>query len=417
MSIHLKLVFTVVAAVISFSVQAQWWDPVKNCVANVNGECVPNTVLSTLPFLRITPDARSGAMGDVGVALKPDAHSMHFNASTLAFSEEKSGIGVTYTPWLTNFNLDDIFLAYISGYYKLNKNQAVGGSIRYFSLGDIQFTDEMGTLLDVGRPREIEGAIFYTRKLGDNFSASLTGKYIYSNLATGQNVRGVDIVSARSYGADLGLNYRKKVTLSGYKGEWSLGLAITNIGSKVSYTANAPVREYIPTNLGLGTALTLDFDKYNSMTFALDINKLMVPTPIARQQFDENGSPETNPECDKDGDGICDFLQQSLFEAMLGSFSDAQGGFREELQEYTFGLGVEYWYDKQFAARLGYYYENPLKGNRRFFTVGAGIKYNIFGINLSYLVPTSNIPNPLDNTLRFSLLFDFSIFQAETVEE
>ncbi len=417
MRIYLKLVFTVVTAVFSFSVQAQWWDPVKNCVANVNGECVPNTVLSTLPFLRITPDARSGAMGDVGVALKPDAHSMHFNASTLAFSEEKSGIGVTYTPWLTNFNLDDIFLAYISGYYKLDKNQAVGGSIRFFSLGDIQFTDEMGTLLDVGRPREIEGAIFYTRKLGDNFSASLTGKYIYSNLATGQNVRGVDIVSARSYGADLGLNYRKKVTLSGYKGELSVGLAITNIGSKVSYTANAPVREYIPTNLGLGTALTLDFDKYNSMTFALDINKLMVPTPIARQEFDENGSPRPNPECDLDGDGICDFLQKSLFAAMLGSFSDAQGGFREELQEYTFGLGVEYWYDKQFAARLGYYYENPLKGNRRFFTVGAGIKYNIFGINLSYLVPTSNIPNPLDNTLRFSLLFDFSIFQAETVEE
>lgn len=417
MRIYLKLVFTVVVAVFSFSVQAQWWDPIKRCVANVNGECVPNTVLSTLPFLRITPDARSGAMGDVGVALKPDAHSMHFNASTLAFSEEKSGIGVTYTPWLTNFNLDDIFLAYISGYYKLDKNQAVGGSIRYFSLGDIQFTDEMGTLLDVGRPREIEGAVFYTRKLGDNFSASLTGKYIYSNLATGQNVRGVDIVSARSYGADLGLNYRKKVTLSGYKGELSVGLAITNIGSKVSYTANAPVREYIPTNLGLGTALTLDFDKYNSMTFALDINKLMVPTPVARQMFDENGSPRENPKWDEDKDGIGDFLQKSLFAAMLGSFSDAQGGFREELQEYTFGLGVEYWYDKQFAARLGYYYENPLKGNRRFFTVGAGIKYNIFGINLSYLVPTSNIPNPLDNTLRFSLLFDFSIFQAETVEE
>lgn len=417
MRIYLKLVFTVVVAVFSFSVQAQWWDPIKRCVANVNGECVPNTVLSTLPFLRITPDARSGAMGDVGVALKPDAHSMHFNASTLAFSEEKSGIGVTYTPWLTNFNLDDIFLAYISGYYKLDKNQAVGGSIRYFSLGDIQFTDEMGTLLDVGRPREIEGAVFYTRKLGDNFSASLTGKYIYSNLATGQNVRGVDIVSARSYGADLGLNYRKKVTLSGYKGELSVGLAITNIGSKVSYTANAPVREYIPTNLGLGTALTLDFDKYNSMTFALDINKLMVPTPVARQMFDENGSPRENPKWDEDKDGIGDFLQKSLFAAMLGSFSDAQGGFREELQEYTFGLGVEYWYDKQFAARLGYYYENPLKGNRRFFTVGAGIKYNIFGINLSYLVPTSNIPNPLDNTLRFSLLFDFSVFQAETVEE
>lgn len=394
---------------------AQWWDPIKNCVANVNGECVPNTVLSTLPFLRITPDARGGAMGDVGVALTPDAHSMHFNASTIAFSEEKSGVGITYTPWLTNFNLDDIFLAYISGYYKLSKSEAVGGSIRYFSLGEIQFTDEKGTELDVGRPREIEGALFYTRKLGDNFSASLTGKYIYSNLATGQNVRGVEIVSARSYGADLGLNYRKKTTLSGYKSEWSLGLAITNIGSKVSYTANAPVKEYIPTNLGLGAALKMDFDQYNTVTFAMDINKLMVPTPIARKMIDPvTGGLVDNPECDKDGDGICDFLQKSLFAAMLGSFSDAQGGFKEELKEYTIGLGLEYWYDKQFAARLGYYYENPLKGNRRFFTVGAGIKYNIFGINISYLVPTSNQPNPLDNTLRFSLLFDFSVFEADT---
>lgn len=408
-----KLVF-ILSVILSQSVMhAQWWDPVKKCVANVNGECVPNTVLSTLPFLRITPDARGGAMGDVGVALTPDAHSMHFNASTLAFSEEKSAIGITYTPWLTNFNLDDIFLAYISGYYKLDKNQAVGGAIRFFSLGDVQFTDERGTELDVGRPREIEGSLLYTRKLGDNFSASLTGKYIYSNLATGQQVRGVDIVSARSYAADLGLNYRKKVTLSGYPGELSVGVAITNIGSKVSYTANAPFREYIPTNLGLGTALRLDFDKYNTMTFALDINKMLVPTPIPRNQINEDGTIETNPECDQDGNGICDFLEKPLFRAMVESFYDAQGGFDEELKEYTIGVGVEYWYDKQFAARLGYYYESPLKGNRRFFTVGAGIKYNVFGINLSYLVPTSNQPNPLDNTLRFSLLFDFSVFQSD----
>lgn len=414
MSHYIKLCFTIFSLFIFSGMQAQWWDPVKNCVANVNGECVPNTVLSTLPFLRITPDARGGAMGDIGVALTPDAHSMHFNAATIAFSEEKSAMGITYTPWLTNFNLDDIFLAYISGYYKLDKNQAVGGAIRYFSLGDVQFTDERGTELSVGRPREIETSLLYTRKLGDNLSASLTGKYVYSNLATGQQVRGLDIVSARSFAADLGINYRKKVNLSGYNGELSLGMAITNIGSKVSYTANAPVKEYIPTNLGLGAALRLDFDQYNTMTFGLDINKLLVPSPIPRSRINEDGSIDTNPDCDQDGNGICDFLEKPLFKAMIESFADAPGGFREELQEYTFGLGVEYWYDKQFAARVGYYYENPLKGNRRFFTVGAGIKYNIFGINISYLVPTSNQPNPLDNTLRFSLLFDFSVFQADT---
>lgn len=414
MSNHLRLTYTIL--ILSFflpTIHAQWWDPVKKCVANVNGECVPNTVLSTLPFLRITPDARGGAMGDVGIALTPDAHSMHFNASTLAFAEEKSGVGITYTPWLTNFNLDDIFLAYLSGYYKLDNDQAVGGSIRYFSLGDVQFTDERGTELDIGRPREIEGALFYTRKLGDNFSASLMGKYIYSNLATGQNVRGVEIVSARSYGADLGLNYRKKVTFSGYPGEISVGLSISNIGSKVSYTSNALFKEYIPTNLGIGGALRLDFDKYNTMTFGLDINKLMVPTPIPRYMIDSTGNLVDNPDCDLNNNGICDFLEKSLFTAMIESFGDAPGGFSEELQEYTFGLGIEYWYDKQFAARLGYYYEHPLKGNRRFFTVGAGIKYNVFAINLSYLVPTSNQPNPLDNTLRFSLLFDFSVFKSD----
>jgi len=394
-------------------VTAQIFDPLKGCVVDNSGNCVSNTVLSALPFLRITPDARSGAMGDVGVALRPDAHSMHFNASTLAFAEDESSLGLTYTPWLTNLNLDDIFLLHLSGFKKLDKMQAVGASIRYFSLGDVQFTDETGTNLDIGRPREVEAALGYSRKLGDNFSASLTGKYIYSNLATSQFVRGIEINSARSFAADIGLNYRKKVTMSGYKGEMSYGMAITNIGSKVSYTDNSR-REYIPTNLNIGSALTLDFDKYNSMTFAVDLNKLMVPTPTARFAFDEDRKRITNPECDKDGNGICDYLEKNLFDAMFGSFFDAQGGFREEMKEINFGVGVEYWYDKQFAARLGYYYEHPEKGNRRYFTIGAGVKYNVFGINFSYLVPTSPLPNPLDNTLRFSLLFDFSVFKSDT---
>lgn len=402
--------------VLSFhNLSAQWWDPVKNCVADVNGNCVSNTVLSALPFLRITPDARGGAMGDVGIALAPDANSMHFNAANLVFSKDQSAIGLTYTPWLTNLNLDDIFLMYLSGYSKIDKIQAVGASVRYFSLGDVQFTDEFGTELSVGRPREIELALAYSRKLGDRFSASLTGKYIYSNLATGQNVRGVDINSARSFAADLGINYRKPVTVSDYKGEFSFGASITNIGSKVSYTDNTR-KEYIPTNMGIGSALKLDFDQYNSLTIGLDVNKLLVPTPIARKLINEDGELVDNAECDKDGNGVCDYLEKNIFESIFGSFSDAQGGFSEEIKEINFGVGLEYWYDKQFAARLGYYYEHPEKGNRRYFTVGAGVKYNVFGINLSYLVPTSQIPNPLDNTLRFSLLFDFSVFKADLEE-
>ena len=236
---------------------------------------------------------------------------------------------------------------------------------------------------------------------------------MFSNLASGLNVGGQDISTASAFAADFGLNYRTKTTIGDYKGQWSYGLALTNIGSKVSYTRDNLVKDFIPTNFALGTALTLDLDEYNSMTFSVDMNKLMVPTPIAMKQIDENGDTSDNPEWDKNGNGIADYREKALFSGILGSFTDAQGGFAEELKELSFGLGVEYWYDKQFAFRGGYYYESAEKGNRRFFTVGAGIKYNVFGINLSYLIPTSSIPNPLDNTLRFSLLFDFSVFKAD----
>lgn len=390
------------------SLMAQVFDPNKGCVIDNNGVCISNTLLTAVPFLRITPDARSGAMGDVGIALDPNSNALHFNASSLVFAKEQSGFSFTYTPWLTNLNLDDIFLLYISGYYKIDENSVLGGGIRYFSLGDIDFTDDRGNSLGVGRPREGEFTLAYGRKLGDNLSASLSGKYIFSNLASGQQVNGLDINTAQAFAADLGINYRKKTNLGGYKGEWSYGLALTNIGSKVSYTTDNIVRDFIPANFGLGTALKLELDQYNTLTFGLDFNKLLVPSPIAK--FTTEGE---NPEYDKDENGIADYREKSLFSGMLGSFGDAQGGFREEMKEVAISFGAEYWYDKQFAFRGGYYWESAEKGNRRYFTVGAGIKYNVFGIDLSYLIPTSVIPNPLDNTLRFSLLFDFSVFQAD----
>ncbi|MBK9737687.1 MAG: type IX secretion system outer membrane channel protein PorV [Saprospiraceae bacterium] len=395
--------------------KSQVFDPNKGCVVDNNGVCISNTLLTAVPFLRIVPDARGGAMGDVGVALAPDANTMHYNASSLVFAEDNSGFSMTYTPWLRNLNLDDIFLLYVSGFYKLDANQAIGGGIRFFSLGDIDFTDTQGGSLGTGRPREGEFSLAYARKLGDKFSASLTGKYIFSNLASGLNVQGIDINTATAFAADFGLNYRTKTTLGGYKAEWSYGLALTNIGSKISYTRDNVVKDFIPSNFGLGTALKLDLDKFNSLTIALDMNKLMIPTPITRLMV-VDGKEVVNPDFDKDKNGIGDYREKSLFSGMLGSFGDAQGGFNEELKELSFGLGLEYWYDKQFAFRGGYYYESKEKGNRRFFTVGAGVKYNVFGINLSYLIPTSTIPNPLDNTLRFSLLFDFSVFKGETEE-
>lgn len=401
---------------LSWNSNAQVFDPAKGCVVDNNGECISNTLLTAVPFLRITPDARSGAMGDAGLALTPNANAMHFNASNLVFAEDKSGFSFTYTPWLRNLNLDDIFLLYVSGFYKLDANQAVGGGIRFFSLGDIDFTDPQGGSLGTGRPREGEFTLAYARKLGDKLSASLSGKYIFSNLASGLQVNGVDINTASAFAADFGLNYRTRTNLGGYKGEWSYGLALTNIGSKVSYTRDNIVRDFIPANFGLGSALKLDLDQYNTLTFALDFNKLMVPTPIAMKTLNSDGTLQNNPEWDKDGNNIADYREKSLFSGILGSFGDAQGGIAEEIKEVSVSFGAEYWYDRQFAFRGGYYWESSEKGNRRFFTVGAGIKYNVFGIDLSYLIPTSVIPNPLDNTLRFSLLFDFSVFQGDAGE-
>ena len=413
MNSNIKNIFLSIFILMPILMQAQVFDPNKGCVIDNNGNCISNTLLTAMPFLRITPDARSGAMGDMGIALSPNSNSMHFNASNLVFAPEASGFSITYTPWLTNLNLDDIFLLYTSGYYKIDKNSAVGGAIRFFSLGDIDFTDAQGGSLGTGRPREAEFSLAYTRKLGDKLSASLTGKYIFSNLASGQQVNGVDINTAKAFAADLGVNYRSNTTLWGYKGELSLGAAMTNIGSKVSYTRDNLVKDFIPANLGIGTAIKLNFDQHNSLTFGLDLNKLLVPTPIASTVRDANGNDIPNPDWDKDKNDIADFREKSLFSGMLGSFSDAQGGFKEEIKEVAVSVGVEYWYDNQFALRTGYYWESAEKGNRKYFTVGAGIKYNVFGIDLSYLVPTSVIPNPLDNTLRFSLLFDFSLFQSE----
>ncbi|HRO07430.1 MAG TPA: type IX secretion system outer membrane channel protein PorV [Saprospiraceae bacterium] len=413
MNFNIKNLYLSIIFLLPALLQAQVFDPNKGCVIDNNGNCVSNTLLTAMPFLRITPDARSGAMGDMGLALSPNSNSMHFNASNLVFSPQESGFSITYTPWLTNLNLDDIFLLYTSGYYKIDKNSAIGGSIRFFSLGDIDFTDAQGGSLGTGRPREGEFSVAYARKLGDKLSASLTGKYIFSNLASGQQVNGVDINTAKAFAADLGVNYRTNSTLWGYKSEVSLGAAITNIGSKVSYTRDNLVKDFIPANMGLGTAIKLNFDQHNTLTFGVDFNKLLVPTPIAYKMIDANNNEIVNPEWDKDGNDIADYREKSLFSGILGSFTDAQGGFREELKEVAVSIGAEYWYDNQFAFRTGYYWESQEKGNRQYFTVGAGIKYNVFGIDLSYLVPTSVIPNPLDNTLRFSLLFDFSLFQAD----
>lgn len=376
----------------SYNIEAgEWQDP--------SGAPCVNTIVTAVPFLRIVPDARAGAMGDVGIATSADPNAMHFNSSKLAFADQDMGISVTYTPWLQALGLNDVYMAYLSGYKKFDDMQSAGFSLRYFSLGDINFTDENGQALGTGRPNEFEVAGSYARKLGENFSAAVTAKFIYSNLAAGQQINNVRISPGTAGAADVSFTYQIPMD----DAELDLGLAITNIGTKITYTESIN-RDFIPANLGLGAAYTFFFDDYNKLTLAGDVNKLLVPTPCL-------GTPE---DCDQTGEeGIPDYREQSMFSGVLNSFSDAPGGFAEELRELMFSMGLEYWYDNQFAIRAGYYAENRTKGNRKFFTVGLGLKYNIFGINFSYLAPTTNRRNPLDNTLRFSLLFDLDAMAEE----
>ncbi len=392
------LIFTLLSFFSTSAVAQCYEDPNKpGKYLNLDGTPCINTVVTAVPFLRIVSDARSGAMGDAGIAISPDANAMHFNASKLAFAEEDVAVSATYTPWLRALGLNDVYLAYLTGFYKLDDLQAVGFGLRYFSLGSIQFTDASGEPLVTGKPNEFEVSLAYARQLTDKFSAAISGKFIYSNLAAGQIVQGETIEPALAGAADISFTYQTPINNNA---NLTVGLALTNIGSKVTYT-NSLNKDFIPANFGLGGAYQIDLDEYNSITFALDLNKLMVPTPC------QSGDCDVAP-----ADGIPDFKQQSPISGLFSSFGDAPEGFSEELKEITYSAGIEYWYDKQFAVRAGYFNEHVQKGNRKFFTVGLGLKYNIFGLNFSYLVPTTNQRNPLDNTLRFSLLFDFGEYNV-----
>ncbi len=358
-----------------------------------------NTINTAVPFLRIAPNARSGGMGDLGVAISPDANAIFWNSSKLAFMEQEMGFSLTYTPWLKQL-VNDIYLAYLSGYKKLDDNQALGVSLRYFSLGNIVFTDITGTETGQGRPNEFAIDVAYARKLSENIGAGINLRYIFSNLASGQTVNGININPGQAFAADINFYGQHDVEISDMETQLAWGVNVSNIGTKISYTDNAENRDFLPTNLGTGVAWTLNVDDFNSIMIGVDINKLLVPTP---------DTIDTDP-----SNGIFDYKEQGIISGMLTSFSDAPGGFSEELSELIYSFGVEYWYDQQFAVRAGYFLESATKGNRKFFTVGLGLRYNVFGLDFSYLVPTSNQRNPLDNTLRFSLSFDFNDLKGKT---
>lgn len=393
------LCLSMVLAVANISFAQCTIDPNTGQPVSVDGKSCVNTIITAVPFLRIVPDARSGAMGDVGIAISADPNAMHFNASKLAFADKDLGISATYTPWLRALGLQDVYLAYLSGYKRIDELQTVGLGVRFFSLGQINFTDENGQPLGSDRPNEFEISGAYSRKLGEYFSAGLSLKFIYSKLANGQTVGGQVITPGTAVASDVSFSFQKPIKLGGKKTDLGIGLAVSNIGTKISYT-NSVHKDFIPTNLGLGTALKMHIDDYNSIALAIDVNKLLVPTP----DF---------PLVDDDQNGVYDYKEISPIAGVFKSFGDAPGGFKEEMSEFMYSFGLEYSYDNQFFVRAGHYNEHSTKGNRKFFTVGLGLKYSVFGLNFAYLVPTSSQRNPLDNTLRFSLLFDFGAFDNE----
>ena len=359
-----------------------------------------NTITTAVPFLLISPDSRAGGMGDVGVATSPDANSLHWNPAKYSFIDEEMGFAVSYVPWLREL-VPDINLSYISGYKKLNKNDVIAMELRYFTLGDITFTDVIGNNLGQYKPNEFAIGSSYSRKLSDQFSLAISGRYIYSNLTGGQSAGGIATNAGQSIAADVAGYYVKDIRIAKKDAELAFGANISNIGNKISYTETS-TRDFIPINLRLGAAVNTDFDEYNKISFAFDLNKLLVPTPPMY-----NDSISDQIDLGKDPN-------VSVVSGIFQSFGDAPGGFDEEIREINFSLGTEYWYNNQFAIRAGYFNEHNTKGGRKFFTFGSGVKYNVFALDFSYLINASraiNGNNPLANTMRFTLTFDFGQMQ------
>jgi hypothetical protein len=347
-----------------------------------------SVVTTAVPFLRISPDARSGGMGDVGIATSADAYSGFWNLAKTPFAKSNTNIGVTYTPWLTDLGLNDVYLASLAGYHKLNENEAISLGLRYFSLGSIQFTDANGNQLNSFRPREFSVDAGYSRKLSAKSGLGIGLHYISSDLAGG-TVNGITYKKGTSVAGDIHY-FHNGLKENGAGLNW--GVTLSNLGAKISYTQDATQKDFIPANLGVGVAYTKVFDADSKMTFALDLNKLLVPTP-----------PSVS-----DSAGLADYRTKGVVSSWFSSLGDAPDGGAEEMREVTASVGAEYWYKEQFALRAGYFYENPEKGNRKYFTFGAGLNYNTFGLNFSYLLPSGSgiNRNPLSNTLRFSLSFN-----------
>lgn len=368
-----------------------------------------NTITTAVPFLLICPDSRNGAMGEVGAASPADGNSIHWNVAKMAFAEKKSGATINVTPWLKQL-VPDIYLYYISGYSKISKTQAIGASLRYFSLGNITFTDIVGNTTGQFRPNEFALDIAYSQKLSKTFSAGLALRYLRSNLTGNYTLtNGQAVKPGTSAAIDFGLYYQsKKFELNGKKAIATGGLVFSNIGAKVSYSVK---KDFIPMNLRLGGGLKFLIDDYNTFGIYGDINKLLVPTPPVYLK-DYRGNDSINSITQEKIILAGKDPNVGITKGIFQSFNDAPGGSAEELKEINYSVGFEYWYAKQFAVRAGYFNESKTKGNRKFFTAGIGLRYNVFGLDMAYLIPITQ-RNPLQNTLRFTLTFDFDAFKSQ----
>lgn len=352
-----------------------------------------NALRVAVPFLTIAPDSRAAAMGDAGAATSPDANSQHWNLAKYAFLKKEWGASYSYTPWLRKL-VNDINLHYLTGFKRLDKDQVISASLLYFAMGEIVFTDDEGNQTSKHNPNELAIDIGYSRKFADLISGGIAFRYIRSDLTGGYTQQAQSQSTAGSaFAADISVYYEQPLKIDNKNAQAALGLAITNIGTKISYTDDA-IKDFIPINMRLGGRFSIDYDQYNSFSLVMDANKLLVPTPPI---YDE----ETNDILAGKDPSV------SVGQGMLQSFNDAPGGAKEELKEISYAIGFEYIYSKQFALRGGYFTEDKTKGNRKYYTLGAGLKYNIFTLDFAYLIPQAGGNNPMANTVRFTLSFDF----------
>ena len=363
-----------------------------------------NRVITTgVPFLLIAADARSAGMADMGVATSTDAFSQQYNPAKYAFSLEKQGFSVSYTPYLTSI-ANDISLGQLTYYNKINDRSAFAGSFRFFGLGDIELrrTGDPGEIPRVVNPNELALDGSYSLKLSDRFSMAVAGRYIRSSLKIADE--NTDATAASTFAVDIAGYYQsEEIAYDDFNGRWRAGFNFQNMGPKISYDNDDLNDNFLPANMRLGGGFDFIFDEYNKVSVSAEVTKLLVPTPQKVIDFDEDGDIDSSDYAEVNNR----YRKTSWVSGIFKSFNDAPDGLSEELKEFTWALGAEYWYQDSFALRMGYFNENELKGARKYFTLGAGFKYNIVKIDVSYLFSTSTVKNPLENTLRFSLTFNF----------